>query len=202
MRVTRDSADIVRISDGLLRLVQVLGAITNASAGVQGLSQLQLEILTLLAGRGTAETVGFFARRFRISDATVSDSLRVLESKGLVTKLRGHDDRRAVYVAITDAGREMVMRANVWTEKLRRIVSGWDEHRRAQVLPAVIELIEGLQKEGMIPVDRMCAACRYFAINCDTDSGSAPFFCRFIDAPLRTLDLRVDCPDFESQPQS
>lgn len=191
--------DVERIADGLLRLAQVIGSLNTATAGAQGLSALQLQMLQLLAQRDGSETVGFFARRFMISAPTVSDSLRVLESRGLVSKNRDRADARVVHVAITAAGREAAAIAAASAEKLQRLVAGWDERRRAEILPALIDLIDGLQREGMIPVDRICVACRYFAINCDTEGGSAPYFCRFINAPLRALDLRVDCLDFKPQ---
>ncbi|HWO56632.1 MAG TPA: MarR family transcriptional regulator [bacterium] len=191
--------NVERIADGLMRLAQVIGSLNTATAVARGLSALQLQMLQLLAQRGGSETVGFFARRFLIKASTVSDSLRVLESRGLVSKRRDHADARVVHIAITPEGREAVAIAAASAEKLKRLVAGWDEGRRAVILPALIDLIDGLQREGAIPVDRMCVACRYFAINCDTDGGSAPYFCRFINAPLRALDLRVDCPDFEPQ---
>lgn len=197
--MSRHPDDVARIADGLLRVAQVIGSLNTASAGALGLSALQLQMLQLLAQRSGSETVGFFARRFMISAPTVSDSLRVLESRGLVSKSRDSADARVVNVAITPEGREAVAAAAASAEKLKLLVAGWDEGRRAEILPALIDLIDGLQREGMIPVDRMCVACRYFAINCDTEGGSAPYFCRFINAPLRALDLRVDCPDFEPQ---
>lgn len=195
------SDDICRIADGLWRFGQVIGATSNSVACELGLSQLQLEVLTLLTRRDQGETVSFFARHFMISAATVSDSIRVMETKGLVTKSRARHDARSVRIAITGKGRELVTRSAIALERLRRIVAGWDERQRSEVLPAVIALIDGLQKQGAIPTDRMCVACRYFAINCDSETPEAAYYCRLIDAPLRTIDLRVDCPDFESQPQ-
>lgn len=194
--------DVGRIADGLARLGQVLGAMSNSASGGIGLSQLQLAILTLLALRDQGETVSFFARRFMITRATVSDSARVLELKGFVAKSRDRHDARSIRMTITEQGREAVTRSEIASEKLRRIVAGWDERRRAEVLPAIMALIDGLQKEGVIPADRMCMACRYFAINCDPKTPQAPYYCRFIDAPLGALDLRIDCPDFEPQPQT
>lgn len=171
------------------------------AAGSQGLSQLQLEVLSLLVGRKSGEPISFFARRFMISAATASDSLRVLEAKGLITKTRDRDDARSVLVTITDAGRRAVSGSAAVMTKVLGIVSDWDGGRCEEILPAVIALIDGLQKEGVVPVDRMCTSCRLFAINCDLESQSAPYYCRFLDIPLRTIDLRFDCPDFDPHPQ-
>jgi DNA-binding MarR family transcriptional regulator len=180
----------------------MLAATMSSAASTRGLSQLQLEILSLLASRKSGQRVGSVARYFMISAATVSDSLRVLETKRLITKTRDPDDARSKMVTITDAGQVAASGFSVVIEKVRQIVSDWDEDRRAEVLPAVIAVIDGLRDEGTVRDDRMCTSCRYFAINCDLESHSAPYFCRFFDLPLQVRDLRVDCPDFKPQIQS
>lgn len=151
----------------------------------------------MLTGRDSGVSVGFISRRFMISPATVSDSLRVLAGKGLIAKSRHESDSRAVMVTITESGRAVADRCSHGTKKLLRIVEGWDESRRAEALSLVFELIAGLQEEGKDFVDRMCAACRHFAINCDIEGGPAPYYCRSFGVPLKTVELRVDCPEFE-----
>ncbi len=197
--VPQDSDLKSRIATGVFRLAQILAATVSSAAAIRGVSQLQMEILALLADRKSGERVGSIARRFMISAATISDSLRVLEAKGLITKTRDRDDARSVLITITDAGRQATSAYAASIEKVLGIASEWDESRCAEVLPAVIALIDGLQKEGAAPVDRICTTCRHFAINCDLESQSAPYFCRFLDIPLQVTDLRIDCPDFEPQ---
>ncbi len=191
------SEDARRIADVFLRLSEVLGSAATTAARSQGLSALQLQIISLLARRGTSEPISYFARRFMISTATVSDSIRVLEQNGLVTKTRQKGDSRTVHVAITEIGREAVTSSAIWVENLRNIVAGWDERRRAEVFPALLEIIDGPRIEGMVPVDRMCVACRYLAINCDVGESAAPHYCRILNIRMQTLDLRLDCPEFE-----
>ncbi len=188
-----NSCESERISDGLLRFSQVLGGALNTLAGSRGLSALQLQILWLLAQRDGTETVGDLARRFLISAATVSDSLRVMAEKGLITKSRQSRDSRTVDVAITALGHESVAAAAALHERLNRIIAEWDESRRIEVLAALFALISGLQAGSPALHDRMCITCRHFAINCDLDSGSAPYYCRSLSGPLRPTDLRLDC---------
>lgn len=186
------------MSDGLLRISQILGGALNALAGSRGLSALQLQILWLLERRDGTETVGNLARRFMISAATVSDSLRVMAEKGLITKSRQRRDSRTVDVAITALGREAVAAATALHERLNRIIAEWDETRRIDLRAALFALIAGLQSDSPTLHDRMCVTCRHFAINCDLNSDSAPYYCRSLSGPLRATDLRFDCPLYET----
>lgn len=188
-----------RFAEGLVRLGQILAASMSAAAVSRGLSQLQLEILSCMLTRESGEPVGFLAKRFMISSATISDSLRVLQAKGLITKTRHPDDARSVLVMITVAGREAATEAVTVIERVSRIVADWDESRRAEMHPAICELINRLQKATASPVDRMCLTCLHFAINCDLEGNSAPYFCRAFNIPLREIELRIECGEFESQ---
>lgn len=134
-----------------------------------------------------------------ISPATVSDSLRVLAAKGLITKTRHRGDARSVLVMITDAGREAATGAAQTLETVRQVVADWDERRLSELLPAVSELIDHLGKDNAACVDGLCLACKHFAINCDREGSSAPHFCRAFNLPLREVDLRVDCSEFKSR---
>jgi len=191
-------ADSAGVGDALLRFSQIVGGAVNALAGSRGLSALQLQILWLLDRRDGTETVGNLARRFLISAPTVSDSLRVMAEKGLITKSRQGRDSRAVDVAITALGREAVAATAELHERLNRIISAWDENRRTEIQTALFALIRGLQSDSPSFHDRMCVTCRHFAINCDIDSASAPYYCRSLSTPLRATELRFDCSLYDS----
>lgn len=188
-----------RLVQGILRLAKVVEARTSSIAVAQGISPLQLGILSFLAGRYSGVPVSVLARRFMVTLATVSDSLRVLEEKELVTKSRHPDDARLVLIAITDVGSEVGKASAAMADTVRRIVSDWNGNRRAEVFPAIVELIDGLRREEAAPVDRVCAGCRHFAINCESSSQSAPYYCRFYATPLHAVEMQIDCPDFESR---
>jgi DNA-binding MarR family transcriptional regulator len=188
--------EIERTARGFNRLSQLLGSRASASAQITGLSALQAQILAELNSRTDSLSVGFFARRFQVSDATVSDSIRVLAGKGLVAKTRGKVDARAVFLTITEKGREAATASSSWMEPLGKLIAEWDQRKREEVLFALITLIAALQGEH--GTDRICFSCRHFAINCDSHVESSPYFCRFFDAPLGGIDLRIDCSEFDA----
>lgn len=186
-----------RVIAGILRLGELLGSSLTSAGNLHRLSSLQLQILSYLSTLGQTSSVGSIAIRLQISAATASDSLRVLAVKGLITKSRRPDDARGVEIGLSGRGREVVAHSAVLQLKLRKIVAGWDRTRHAEVLPAVLALINGLQRDPEESVDRICLGCEFFAINCETDGQSAPYFCRHFQSPLHAVDLRVDCPEFK-----
>lgn len=186
-----------KIAVGLIRVGQALSAMRNSFAGDAGLSGLQVQLLIDLAASARPRGISHLAGRHGLTAATISDSIRVLAEKGLVTKSTSVADGRAVNISLTREGRHVAAAASEWAQMLVDVVSSWDENRRGEVLAALVSLIGAMQREGWIQTDRMCTVCRFFER--DRYPGtSSPHHCRFIDAPLRLVDLRIDCPDFEA----
>lgn len=73
------------------------------------ISGRQLATLSHLAETGEC-TAGALARGLYINESSMSENLRKLKQKGLITKVRSEMDNRVVTVAITEAGRELVNR--------------------------------------------------------------------------------------------
>ncbi len=75
------------------------------------LTEPQFNVLRILRGaRGAAMTVVDIRCRMVHRDSNVSRIVDKLEEKGLVSRTRQEANRRAVDVAITDAGGDMLMR--------------------------------------------------------------------------------------------
>ena len=53
-------------------------------------------------------TAGAIAKEVNLSQATVSTLIDRLETRGLVTRVRGLNDKRQVFVQLTDEGSELV----------------------------------------------------------------------------------------------
>ena len=89
-------------------------------------------------------TLGELAARERVAPPTVTKLVDKLESRGLVERLAGEDDRRVRRVAVTPAGRQSLdtsrrRRAAWFTEQLERL-SPADLER----LAAAAEVLEAL----------------------------------------------------------
>jgi DNA-binding MarR family transcriptional regulator len=83
------------------------------------ISGRQLGLLRHLVQQGPL-TVGQISQFLYVRDATTSSLLDRMERDGYVTRRRGQQDNRKVYIEPTDLGREIVVRAPPTTVALMR----------------------------------------------------------------------------------
>ncbi len=72
-----------------------------------GLTAPQLTLMTTLRRSGSL-SVSEIARRVSLSQATVTSILDRLEQQAFVTRVRGKDDKRVVYIELTDKSKEIL----------------------------------------------------------------------------------------------
>ena len=99
----------------LAQLRALVAALTSSARAVErrtGITNAQLFLLLELAGDGPLG-IGELAERARTQPSTVSIVVSRLEKAGLVTKVRGAEDRRSVLVDVTRKGRELAKHAPV-----------------------------------------------------------------------------------------
>lgn len=95
-----------------------------------------------------ARTVSELASELRVSVPTASDLAARLVAKGLLERRAGEEDRRRVWLALTEAGEELVARLhdarNAW---LRRHFDGLPEEEAAALERGLRALIRSLRQE-------------------------------------------------------
>src|SRR5690606_23550551 len=79
------------------------------------LSPIQIQVLQLLDVRRTARSADV-AREFELTPATVSDVIRVLGEKGLVSKARSATDARVQIVQLTPLGERVAHEVRDWMD--------------------------------------------------------------------------------------
>jgi DNA-binding MarR family transcriptional regulator len=187
-----------RLRDGIERLAVVLKADQWAAAGAAGLNPLQIQILSLLAGRGKAGMrVSRIAAHLGISQPTATDSILSLERKKLVERLGDPADSRATVARTTNGGRSTLRAAAVAASASSQALGTLNAQEQAELLFLIVKLIRSLQISGALPEQRMCVSCRYFRPNAHKNS-NAPHHCDFVNAAFGAKDLRIDCGDHES----
>ncbi len=188
-----------RVAAGLIKIGLALRHRAWQEAGPRWITPTQGQILALLRRRPDGLSLTAIAEHLAVTSATASDAVRVLDEKGLVQKARSAADRRAIRVALTDAGREQAEQAADWPEFLAEAAGTLSADEQAVFLRALVKMIRAMQERGEIPVTRMCAGCRYFRPNVHADA-ERPHHCGFVDAPFGDRSLRLDCPDFVAAP--
>jgi DNA-binding MarR family transcriptional regulator len=186
-----------KIVVALERLSQAFRVLLWEQYRRHGLSPIQTQIITYLRFHPPEEcTVGQLAAEFDLTQPTVSDAVRVLEDKGLVVRQRAESDRRRVVLRLTPTGRQRADELSTWADAFLNVNAGFSEEERAIVLRYLIDLIETLQRAGIITVARMCSTCRFFRRD-HVPGALAPHYCTLLERPLAPSDLRVDCPEHQ-----
>ena len=128
-----------------------------------------------------------------LTKGTVSQTVHVLEAKGLVTKQVDPADRRGRRLSLSPAGRTLLGR-----DPLAETVAAIRRLRG----PQRTELARGLESILSSRLDArqrkpfgQCRDCRYFARR---HPGGAPHYCRLLDEPLAEEEKNLICR--EQQP--
>jgi hypothetical protein len=69
------------------------------------------------------------------------------------------------------------------------------EQEQRAFYSGVVRMIRALQGQGLVPLSGMCMTCTHFRPN--VHRGASPHHCAFVDAPLATDQVRLDCPEHE-----
>jgi DNA-binding MarR family transcriptional regulator len=186
-----------RIVAALERLSQVFRVRLRAEAWERDLSPTQARFLIYLLYHDVElRRVSQLAREFDLTQATVSDAVAALETKGLVQREQWPEDRRVVTLRLTPDGETLATTLSRWADPVREHLGRFSPEEREAVLNFLIGLVGSLQRSGLITVARMCVTCRFFRQ--DIHPGElSPHHCGFLDVPLGDADLRADCPEHE-----
>lgn len=183
------------IATGLAKIGLFLRAENWRQAEAAALSPTQAQILAHLTQRGPARVTAL-AEALGVTQPTASDAAAALIRKGHLAKRPDPGDARAFLLDPTASGRRAAAETAVWPDALLGAIDTLDPDERAVFLKALVKMIRELQLRGAIPVQRMCATCRFFRPNVHDDP-AAPHHCAFVDAAFGDASLRLDCGEHE-----
>lgn len=156
------------------------------------LSPLQIHILIfLLYHDQEARTVTRIAHELNLTKPTVSDAVRSLEQKGLLEKEPGTVDSRQTFLNLTSTGKSMAQTVSGFANDMVSLVAALSPNQKAVMLESLLEIINKLQRMGIIPLNAMCFTCRYYA------QLEGDHYCKLMKRPLLATELRLNCPEHE-----
>ncbi|AGA31867.1 trancriptional regulatory protein, MarR family [Thioalkalivibrio nitratireducens DSM 14787] len=124
---------------------------------------------------------------------TVSQSLKLLEREGYLTKRDDPDDRRVVRLALTARGRGLLAEtaaARAWS----RAEATLAEHERKAMTEGLERLLQGLQRAHGGRTFGICRSCRHFQTV--SEGGHR---CGLTGEALSDSDSRLICHEHEWQ---
>ncbi len=195
-----------KIVAALERLSQAFRSLLWDEVKQHELSPIQAQFLVhLLYHPPELCRVSQLAREFGLTQATVSDAVAALESKGLLYREPWQADRRVSTLRLTVDGARLAAQLSTWADAVRVNLMHFPPEQKEVVLHFLMRLIESLQRAGIVTVARMCITCRFFQAGVPPHAAGdgstvAPYYCQLLQKPLFAGDLRVDCPEHQPMP--
>jgi DNA-binding MarR family transcriptional regulator len=177
-RLLETTACIARLAQGEL----------NERAAALGLQRVHLQALAYLARANRySNTAAALAEYLASSKGTVSQSLQLLERKGLIRREADGVDRRVVRLALTARAARALRAfdfARDWGEALGSLAPG-----RAAAADATLQAALGALQRGREYLSfGVCRTCRHFGVE-----GEAAFRCGLTGEPLSVADASQIC---------
>jgi DNA-binding MarR family transcriptional regulator len=183
-----------KIVIALERISEAFRVMLWQESKANGLSPLQIQIVIFLAFHPALHCkVSYLAQEFNMTKPTISDAVRVLEEKKLITKEQSESDTRSYSMHLTEQGQVLAQRASSFARKFDTPLTQMPPIEQEALLGQLLSIINSLHKEGILTTRRACSTCAFFAQN----PMNATSYCIFLKQTLLASDIRVDCPHHE-----
>lgn len=182
-----------RIVVALERISEAFRVLLWNESKAHALSPIQIQILIFLQFHSADKCrVGYLADEFNMTKATISDSVRVLLAKELVTKKTDPADSRSYTLSLTEAGKKIARKSSLFSGAIEKPIDKLTEEQKVVMLNGLLNLIHDLHTSGIITLQRMCFTCS----NYQSDNGV--HYCTLLRTELSDSELRIDCPEHEA----
>jgi DNA-binding MarR family transcriptional regulator len=185
-----------RLRDGIDRIAAVQRAQRWSETDATSLTPTQVQILSLLAGRGPSR-VTTIAESLGVSQPSATGSIKSLEGKGFVERRSDAHDGRAANLHLTRTGRTAHQAANAGESPADAALAALSVSEQEALLVLLTKVIRSLQTQGAITPQRTCVSCRYFRAHAHVNA-KTPHHCDFVNAAIGSGDLRLDCGEHEA----
>jgi len=181
-----------KIVASLERIAQAFRVLLWQESKAFALTPIQVQVLIFLLHHDDEKRkVSYLANEFNMTKATISDTVKTLEQKSLLTKEYETHDSRSYIIHLTAQGQEIAEKTSFFTQEIRTPIESLHEDDKDNLLLSLMDIIRHLNKTGVITIQRMCFTCVYY----QPPQQGKPHFCKLLQQNLHTSDLRVDCPE-------
>lgn len=181
-----------KIIASLERISQVFRVLLWNESKEHSLSPIQIQVLIFLLHHSDEKRkVSYLAHEFNMTKATISDTIKTLELKGLIEKEYEPQDSRSYIIQLSPTGKIMAEQTSMFTEQLQIPVDNLNSDDKENLLLSLFNIIQHLNHSGVITIQRMCVTCTHYK---KPEKGE-PHFCNLLNQNLATKDLRIDCPE-------
>ncbi|MBU2525158.1 MAG: MarR family winged helix-turn-helix transcriptional regulator [Bacteroidetes bacterium] len=181
-----------RIVVALERISEAFRVLLWNESKENSLSPIQIQILIFIHFHASEKCkVGYLADEFNMTKATISDSVRVLLAKELVTKETDPIDTRSYSLSLTDEGEKIAKKASFFASSIEQPIENLTQEQKKIMLNGLLKLIYDLNKSGIITMQRMCFTCSFYNVKNGTH------YCNLLKTKLAESEIRLDCPEHQ-----
>lgn len=183
-----------RIVVALERISEAFRVLLWNESKENSLSPIQIQILIFIYFHSLEKCkVGYLADEFNMTKATISDSVKILLSKELVTKDTDPIDTRSFSLKLTNEGKKIAKKASLFASSIEQPIEKLTQEQKTIMLNGLLKLIYDLNKSGIITIQRMCFTCSNYQLE------KGVHYCKLLKSQLAENELRIDCPEHELQ---
>ncbi|OQP64869.1 hypothetical protein A3860_19140 [Niastella vici] len=181
-----------KIVAALEKISEVFRVLLWTEAKEHKLSPIQMQLLIFIKyhNNDKQRRIASMAREFNLTKATISDSIKVLEQKGLIKRSDDAFDSRSFNFSLTDQGMKLTGMIENFTLPLDGAIATLSPQQKDQFLVSVLDLIYRMNQNGIISTQRMCYNCYYY--NGDRQQSH---HCNLMQKALAIDELRIECPE-------
>ena len=185
------SEKVYLVHDLIERLGNLVRADVRAVCHASGVRPVQLEALHYLTQCNRySDTPQAVAEYLGLTKGTVSQTLKVLEEKGLLKKRSDPGDKRVVHLTPTASGRRLVERV-VPSDLLAMGVGRLSKSEQKATGEALRLLLRSVQKANSLRTFAPCHSCRF---NQKIDDG---YLCELTQESLTADDVVLICREHQ-----
>lgn len=176
----------------LERLGTLLRSELRRAATAEDLKEVQLEAIHYLASCNRySNTPAAVTEYLALTKGTVSQTLRALEAKGVVTKSPDPEDARVVRLSLTRSGKSLARRTLPPTI-LSDVTEALGKRRLASTETELRGLLSALQRAGQNRAFGVCRTCAHFRTE-----GKNSYRCGLTSEPLLIDETSLICREHE-----
>ncbi len=183
-----------KIVASLERIAQAFRVLLWQESKEFSLSPIQVQVLIFLLHHSEDKRkVSYLADEFNMTKPTISDTIKTLEEKKLISKQYEPHDTRSYILHLTKKGKDIAEKTSLFTSEIRYPIDKLHPDNKENMLLSLLGIINHLNKAGVITIQRMCLSCTHY----QSSGKGQKHFCKLLNKPLHTAELRVDCPEHQ-----
>ncbi len=158
----------------------------------ENLTPTQIEIIFLVAtSKPEKALTTIIAKGLGLTKPTVSESIKSLKRKGVLTTMP-LGDKRKLAILLTPKGKKIYQKLTRVSQVTKNFFKTVDKNDRFIVLQVLLDFLRYLKKKKLIHLLRICQFCD----NLKYDKEKNKFYCSMTSQEITIDSFHLNCPEF------